>query len=242
MNRQVCRSRICPRLAPLRTIVMDHKGKYILRETDDTVHHDMPDKSQSEGGQETFAPETESTLDLLSRYKAGDRTALDCLFARYVPSLKRWASRRLPQWARDNADTEDLVQETLLQTFTRIDSFNPQGRGAFHGYLRTALLNRIRDEIRRVGRRPDRGELDSELGDAKPSPLEEAIGGEALERYESALGRLRPEEQDVIIGRVELGFSNEELATALGKPSPDAARKAAQRALVRLAEEMSREA
>jgi DNA-directed RNA polymerase specialized sigma24 family protein len=103
------------------------------------------------------------------------------------------------------------------------------------------LLNRIRDEIRRVGRRPDRGELDSELGDARPSPLEEAIGGEALERYESALARLRSEEQNVIIGRVELGFSNEELATALGKPSPDAARKAAQRALVRLAEEMSRE-
>ena len=107
--------------------------------------------------------------------------------------------------------------------------------------MRAALLNRIRDEIRRAGRRPDREELDPNLGDAQPSPLEEAIGNEALERYERALARLRPEEQDVIIGRVELGFSNEELAAALGKPTPDAARKAAQRALVRLAEEMSRE-
>ena len=215
--------------------------KYILRQTDNSVHNEIPDKSQSGDGQETVAPETESTLALLTRCKSGDRTALDCLFARYLPSMKRWASRRLPQWARDNADTEDLVQQTLLQTFTRIESFEPQGRGALHGYMRAALLNRIRDEIRRAGRRPDRKELDPNLGDAQPSPLEEAIGNEALERYERALARLRPEEQDVIIGRVELGFSNEELATALGKPTPDAARKAAQRALVRLAEEMSRE-
>jgi len=199
----------------------------------------MSDKSQS-GRHGTGSPETESTQELLSRYKSGERAALDCLLARYVPSLKRWATGRLPQWARANADTEDLVQETLLQTFTRIDSFEPQGRGALHSYMRTAVMNRIRDEIRRAGRTPHRGELDPELGDAKPSPLEEAIGNEALERYERALARLRPEEQDVIIARVELGFGNEELATALGKPSADAARKAAQRALVRLAEEMSR--
>ena len=205
------------------------------------MHNDIPGKSESGDGQETVPPEAASTIDLLSRYKSGDRKALDYLFARYVPSLKRWASNRLPQWARDNADTEDLVQETLVQTFSRIESFEPQGQGALHGYMRTALLNRIRDEIRRAGRRPDRKELEPELGDRQPSPLEEAIGNEALARYERALGRLRPEEQDVIIGRVELGFSNEELATALGKPTPDAARKAAQRALVRLAEEMSRE-
>jgi DNA-directed RNA polymerase specialized sigma24 family protein len=35
-----------------------------------------------------------------------------------------------------------------------------------------------------------------------------------------------------------LGYSYEELADALGKPTADAARKAARRALVRLAEEL----
>jgi RNA polymerase sigma-70 factor (ECF subfamily) len=201
----------------------------------------MPDKSQGQSGRHETSPETESTLQLLTRYRSGDRAALDSLFARYVPSLNRWASRRLPQWARVNADTEDLVQETLLQTFNKIDRFEPQGRGALHGYMRTAVLNRIRDEIRRAGRRAGHDEIDIEQKDAKPSPLEEAIGSEALDRYERALARLRPEEQEVIIGKVELGFTNEELATALGKPTPEAARKAAQRALVRLAGEMNRE-
>jgi RNA polymerase sigma-70 factor (ECF subfamily) len=72
------------------------------------------------------------------------------------------------------------------------------------------------------------------------SPLEQAIGREAVERYERALQRLRPEEREAIIGRIEMGHSYEELAEALGKPTADAARKAAQRALVRLVEEMKR--
>ena len=58
--------------------------------------------------------DTESSLALLERARAGDRQALETLTARYLPRLRRWASGRLPRWARDLADTEDLVQETVL--------------------------------------------------------------------------------------------------------------------------------
>jgi RNA polymerase sigma-70 factor (ECF subfamily) len=84
-------------------------------------------------------------------------------------------------------------------------------------------------------------DLDDLQLQARESPLEEAIGRQALERYESALARLRPEEREAIIARVEMDYSYEEMAEALGKPSADAARKAARRALLRLAEEMKRE-
>jgi RNA polymerase sigma-70 factor (ECF subfamily) len=136
------------------------------------------------------------------------------------------------------ASTDDLVQETLLQTFKRIEEFEPRGVGALQAYLRQAVLNRIRDELRRKGRKPPSVELDDLDVAGDSSPLEDAIGREAAEHYERALERLRPEDRDAIIGRVELGLSYEELAESLGKPTPDAARKAAQRALVRLAEEM----
>ena len=76
---------------------------------------------------------------------------------------------------------------------------------------------------------------------AEQSPLELAIGREAVELYEDALRRLRPEEREAIIARVEMGYTYQQMAEALGKPSPEAARKAAQRALVRLAEEMRSE-
>ena len=72
------------------------------------------------------------------------------------------------------------------------------------------------------------------------SPLEKAIGLETFERYEGALARLSADEQEAIIGRVELGNTYDELAANLGKASPDAARMAVARALIRLAEEMKR--
>jgi RNA polymerase sigma-70 factor (ECF subfamily) len=182
----------------------------------------------------------ESTFSLLDRARAGDQDALERLFARHLKPLQRWASGRLPRWARDVADTDDLVQDTLVRTFKRIEDFQPHGVGALQAYLRQAVLNRIRDELRRKGRQPEATGLDGLEVDPTESPLEHAIGTEAVERYERALEQLRPEERDAIIARVELGYSYEELAETLGKPTPDAARKAAQRALVRLAEKMTR--
>jgi RNA polymerase sigma factor (sigma-70 family) len=184
--------------------------------------------------------EPESTFSLLERARAGDRQAIELLVARHRGPLQRWASGRLPRWARGMVETQDLVQETLFQTFRKIETFRPERVGALQAYLRQAVLNKIRDELRRVGRRPVTDALDDEHVDPAPSPLEEAIGREATERYEAALAALRPEEREAIIGRVELGYTYDELAEALGKPTGDAARKTAERALVRLVEEMTR--
>jgi RNA polymerase sigma factor (sigma-70 family) len=182
----------------------------------------------------------ESSLTLLERAQAGDRAALDTLIARYLPRLQRWASGRLPRWARDMADTQDLVQETLFQTFKRIEKFEPRGEGALQAYLRQAILNRIREELRRANRRPARGELDPEAEGHARSPLEEAIGQEAIERYEQALARLRPEDRELVVARIELGYTNQEIAELLDRPTPNAARMAAERAIVRLAMEMGK--
>jgi RNA polymerase sigma-70 factor, ECF subfamily len=180
----------------------------------------------------------ESTFELIERARAGDQAALERLFARHLKPLQRWASGRLPEWARDLADTDDLVQDALIQTFKKLDDFEPRGVGALLAYLRQAVLNRLRDELRRTGRRPEMADLDGLEIDGTISPVEQAIQREAVERYRHALARLKPDERDAIIGRVEMGYSYEELAAALGKSSADAARKAAQRALLRLAEEM----
>jgi RNA polymerase sigma factor (sigma-70 family) len=189
---------------------------------------------------EARLPGVESSLDLLARARAGDSDALNTLIARYLPRLQRWASGRLPLWARDLTETQDLVQETVYKAFKQLDRFEVRGEGALQAYLRQALLNRIRSEIRRVNRRPvnDALDHDNQTADRGPSPLEAAVGRETVVLYERALARLRPEDREAIIGRVELGMSNGELATALGKPSPNAARMAVERALFRLAREM----
>jgi RNA polymerase sigma-70 factor (ECF subfamily) len=183
--------------------------------------------------------EGETTVDLLRRTQQGDDEALSRLYHRYLPRLRRWAHRRLPPGARGMLETADLVQSTFAHILENIDSFQPQWAGAFHAYVRRALKNRIADEIRRAARRPAPEALEgSGPMDAAPSPLEQAIGRENLERYEGAFQRLDPVDQQAILLRIEMGFSYAEVAKELGKPSPDAARMAVKRALVRLSEEM----
>jgi RNA polymerase sigma-70 factor (ECF subfamily) len=182
----------------------------------------------------------DATFRLLERAKAGDREALDVLFARHIPTLRRWASGRLPRWARDIAETQDLVQETVLQVFKRVEAFEPRGEGALQAYLRQAVMNRIRNEFRSKRRRPSFEDLDDQAPGDRTSPLEAAIRQEQLDRYDAALSRLSEQERDLIVARVEVGLTYEEMAEALGKPSWNAARMATARALLRLAEELKR--
>jgi len=180
----------------------------------------------------------DSTAVLIQRVREGDKDSLERLMQRHVAPLRRYVSGRLPRWARDLADTDDLVQDTLLRTFSKLDAFDVRGVGALQAYLRQAVMNRLRDELRRKGRAPVLVDVHELNVAGEGSPLEEAIGAEAAARYVAALARLEPEEREAIIGRVEMDYSYAELAEVLGKPTADAARKAARRALLRLAEEM----
>jgi RNA polymerase sigma-70 factor (ECF subfamily) len=199
-----------------------------------------PRKSIVEGAAGGAGP-TDTTCVLLQRAKGGSREALDSLFARHIPLLRRWASGRLPRWARDIADTSDLVQETMIQTFKRVEAFEPRGEGALQAYLRQAVLNRIRNEFRSKARKPAIENLDEQIASDHLSPLEAAIRQEQLDRYDAALARLTEHERDLIVARLELGLTYEEIADALEKPSWNAARMATARALLRLAEALKRE-
>jgi RNA polymerase sigma-70 factor (ECF subfamily) len=132
------------------------------------------------------------------------------------------------------ADTDDLVQDTMIQTLKQIDLFEYRTDGALQAYLRQAVMNRIRNEIRRAHRHTSPEPLDSGARASELSPLEELIGRETVEAYEKALGELSPADREAVIGRVELGLSYEDLAKATARPSADAARMAVGRALVKL--------
>lgn len=159
---------------------------------------------------------------------------------RYLPRLSRWASGRLPQWARDMSDTDDIVQDTLTRSVANLDHFEARGEGALQAYLRGAVMNRIRDEIRRRQRVPSQGPLDSAIAAPGQSPLEAAIGAETLAKYDRALDRLDPDTREAVIARIEMGCSYAEIAELMDKPSADAARMLVSRALIKLAEEMRR--
>lgn len=181
----------------------------------------------------------ESSVALLKRAQAGDPSALDALLSRYRPRLRRWAHRRLPRWARDLAETDDLVQDTLVKAIRNLTGFVGNSEDGFQNYLRLAIGNAIRDEVRKATRRPRLTELDPSEPSEEPSPLERLIGRRRLARYEEALERLSPEDREAVVARLEFGFTHSELAAALGKRTPDAARKACQKAIAQLLQVMA---
>jgi len=183
-------------------------------------------------------PPIVATQQLVQRAKRGDRAALDELLARYIPRLQAWASGRLPMRARGLLDTGDLVQESLLRTIERLDHIEVRGPGGFEAYVRLAVLNRIKDEIRRTRRWSGPDGVEDTLPTSDPSPLELAIGADLVARYERALATLTEEDQRLLHLRIELDYDYDEIAEIAERPSRDAARVAVKRALQRLAAAM----
>jgi RNA polymerase sigma-70 factor (ECF subfamily) len=198
---------------------------------------DSPDRPRADTRDEAAS----DSLALLARAQAGDRDALDDLLRRYLPRLKRWIGGRLPRHHRGLNDTEDLVQETLINVLRVLPDFEIRHEAGLQAYLRHAVWNRLRQEIRRWTDRPVGAQLDESLSATEPSPLELAIGQQAIERYEAALEELDEDERSAIVLRLEFGHSYPELAMMLEKRTPDAARKIVERALPKLAESMRRQ-
>ena len=183
----------------------------------------------------------EPTIELVLKARNGDRTAVEALLQRCLPKLRRWAHGRLPAHAREALDTGDLVQEAALHLLQRVDEFEPHHVGAMQAYLRLSVMNRIRDEIRRVGRRPAAVELVDEPAADAPSPLEVTLQNESYDRYRGALDRLQARDRELVVARIEAQWSFADVAERFGMNTAEAARMAVNRALKRLATEIGRE-
>ena len=181
------------------------------------------------------SPDLLVTEDLLKRAKSGDRGALEALMARYRPRLERWATGRLPLQARSLFDTSDLVQEALLGAIQSLHSIKAVSPGSFQAYVRQAVLNRIRDQVRWARRRAGSEDVSEDLVDVSPTPLESAIGTDTVRRFEEGLAHLSEEDRQLLHLRLELDIGYAEIALLTGRNTPDAARMSVHRAFRKLA-------
>lgn len=183
----------------------------------------------------------DSTIQLLQSVRDGSADALERLISRYLPRLRTWTHRRLPAWARHFSDTEDLVQETALRTIRNLHTFEMRDNASLRAYMKRAVQNRVRDELKRALRHPQ-GDLllagDTETD--SPSPADQAIARENLRRCRIALARLRPADRDLILAAASGVRNPVALAARTGRPSGAAARVALARALTRLKDEVNR--
>jgi RNA polymerase sigma factor (sigma-70 family) len=125
-----------------------------------------------------------------------------------------------------------------LNLVKRLELFEPRHVGAMQGYLRQSVINRIRDEVRKIGRHAPPTELPEDHPSDRTSPLEAAIQSEAYERYRQALTKLEPKDRELIVARVEVQWTVAEIAQRFGMRTVDATRMAVSRAVRRLSQQM----
>ena len=186
------------------------------------------------------SPGADSEQRLLDRVRQGSRSAVDLLFRRYASWLRRWARGRLPQWAREGMDTSDLVQDALQRTFAQLARLRSVHVTALRSYLRRTIQNRIGDQLRHatLRRRLALPNKSIQLSDEAAPQYQQLLDNETWRRYLKGLKQLTPRQQRLIVGRLELEYSYRQMALIERLSTPDAARMAFQRALVRLSNVM----
>lgn len=200
----------------------------------------MTPPNQRREGRSTAGGATDSTITLLPLAARGDRQAIELLVERMRPYLRRFGHGRLPRWARARAETEDLVQESLIRSLRHLPRFEHQTIQEFRAWLNTVFRNLVIDETRVVGRTGLPRELPDEIVDPALSPEEQAVDQSRAGVFEQALRQLEPEDRLLIVYRLQHGYSFQELADKLGKPSADAARMAYNRVLTRFRDQVKR--
>lgn len=193
----------------------------------------------------------QTTLRLVRGAQAGDRRALDDLFARYLPRVRRIVALRLGCPSKDFAAYEDLVQESLLRAFEKLDQFEEQSEGTFYHWISSCVASAMNLHFRKAGARKRGGgkvKALSDLGEAgltasifsssEPGPRTRASARELEEKIEAALLALKSHHREVIVLRHLCGMSSEEVARALGFSSGATARKVLERAMAELKERL----
>lgn len=155
----------------------------------------------------------------MARLVAGHDAALNELMARHAESVFHYLIRLL----QNEAEAEDLAQETFVRIYQKRDRFNPSQK--FSTWLYTIATNLARDQIRWRMRHPhlsleaEREETNTSLKDTvattQPNPAETLQADERAAAVRLALAEL-PEELRTPVILAEYGeHSQAEIAVIL---------------------------
>jgi RNA polymerase sigma factor (sigma-70 family) len=184
-------------------------------------------------------PIAHTTAYLLDQVRAGDIQAKVQLIARVDPLLRRFARGRVPQLLRHQQDTADLIQNTWLRVLERLPEIQTQEKGAFFAYLRAALVNALREALRRQQRQSNvlvsNEHLSGEAANASTLDVPARhVDPDDWLSWEQALQVMDPELRGLVLMRFEFGMSFQEIAGELAD-TPDAVRMKLSRALTKMA-------
>ncbi|MBK8975646.1 MAG: sigma-70 family RNA polymerase sigma factor [Planctomycetes bacterium] len=192
--------------------------------------------------------------DLLQRARSGDAESLDGLVRRHYPAVQRLVHRWLAadvrvsrRWSTAMFSTGDVVHDVFVSVLHDLGEVRAANEQTFAALLASLVRNRIMDAVRRheAACRDSRRAVHASEADAcsqRPDddPAFCAEQRDAVDAYRAGLANLRHREQELLRRRLELELPFQQLATELGYPSEDAARKAFGSARARLLSRLAR--
>jgi RNA polymerase sigma factor (sigma-70 family) len=189
------------------------------------------------------------TGSLLERWHAGDQTALAALIQQNLDWIRAHVRRRLGPSVRRRAESQDFVQDTLIELLHHGPRFVVSDQQQFRALMARLIENAIRRgvdfhtaqrrDLHREAPLPSRETVLALDPDRRPSarPSEAAAREETRAMVALALELLDPQDRFVIVRREYQGQSFAEIAAELNA-TEDAARMRFQRALPRLARKL----
>jgi RNA polymerase sigma-70 factor (ECF subfamily) len=189
--------------------------------------------------------DTAETAHLLDQVQAGNRQALDILLERHRSFLRRIVTRCLDLRLGGRFDASDVVQESQVEVYRRLDDYLRRRPMPFRlwlwktAYQRALALQRRhwtaqRRTVQREIPLPDRSSLllarPFQTGSTASRHLSR---GELTQRVRQALARLPAADREVLVMRVYDGLSNQEIGAIINL-DPASVSKRHGRALVRL--------
>lgn len=152
---------------------------------------------------------------LVEQTLSGDQTAFQQLVERYQSRLFALAGH----YTRNTVEMEDIVQETFLKAFRRLETFDH--RSSFYTWIYRIETNTILDMLKRRGRSPVQTVEDPELvGSVSPvdcpSPTASLEEAEISEITQEVLGHLPEIFRCVLVMREFTGLAYQEIADNLG--------------------------
>src|SRR5215472_10659982 len=181
-----------------------------------------------------MANNSADTARLLEQARAGDQAALNELFARHRPRLRRMVELRLDRRLQPRIDASDVIQEAYVEAVTRLDEYLRAPSYPLFLWLRLLVGERLLKlhrhhlgtQMRDAGLEVSiyRGALPAassaalaaQLLGKHTSPTEAAIRAEQILRVQEAINALDPIDREIIALRNFEELSRAEAAVALG--------------------------
>ena len=172
---------------------------------------------------------------VIAAARLGAEWAWTALYRDLAPSVRGYLR------ARGATEPDDLLGEVFLQLVRDLGRFEGDER-EFRAWAFTVVHHRLLDDGRSRSRRPVQASSDEVLeafggiGDVE----DEAMAGLTVARVRQLVGRLSPDQQDVLLLRLFGDLATEDVAAIVGK-RPGAVKALMRRGLASLRREMSKE-